>query len=93
MPEPVDPFEQVPQLQPALLEASQFVRIAFGRAGIKLTAMVLTVEIDERNADGEPLCTSASWPMDDTGKAVDLARQAHTVHKMQHASRQAKGHG
>lgn len=95
MPEPElppNPYERIPQLNPTLLQAAEFVRLIFGRAGIRVTRFVLAVEIEHKDLD-KPFRTAASWPLNEMDEAADLAGEAKTIFRMAHTSQQTKGQG
>lgn len=96
LPPDFDPYARIPELQHALVEASDFVRMAFGRAGLRVTRVVLAVEIEDARLEELPdgrFRTASSWPMNEMDKAATVAKEAVTIFQMGHASQQAKGQG
>lgn len=97
LPPDFNPYERIPELQPAVVEASDFVRIAFGRAGIRVTRVVLAVEIEdarlEEELPGGLFRTATSWPMNEMDKGAEVAKEAVRIFQMGHASQQTRGEG
>lgn len=87
-----NPFEQVPQLQPTMVQAAEFVRLIFGRAGLDMTRLVIAFEVEHKDLDG-PLRQVASWPVGEMDKHSELIREAETVLRAAHVAGQAKGQG
>lgn len=84
-----NPFGAVP-LDRALKQSAEFVRLIFGRAGFRITRLVIAVEVEHARLD-EPMCSAVSWPMNEMDRAADLARQARVIFQQGHAAQNVRG--